>query len=325
MLSPLLAGLLGAALLPRAPANTDLIVYAPRLDKLGGVISFFEAAGKHAPLLRPSSWRSDFHPILDVDIARPESLTRSGIDIASWATVSMRGEDRITCTTLRDPKKFEAQVAQKLQSMGQPWTSRARGATLRGAVAGGLVVAGYALRGRSTCAVSSTRNGEELLAKAAELLETAPQDPRWKGLDSIPGRLYVILRHFTVGLNGSGSKLSMEGRARGISAPRFKRASASPYADASPGGLLFLRAQIEAASPEAIASSVLPDSKLLCSGCGERELREVIAAAVQSLTGNVTLTVDRAQLGGSLKTPLARYLAVKHAYLAEVSRPGDIR
>jgi hypothetical protein len=324
MLSPLLAGLLGA-ISPRAPANADLIVYAPRLDQLGGVVAFFEAAGKRAPILRPSSWRSDFDPILDLDIARLESLARSGVDTASWATMSARGDDRITCATLREPKKFEAEAAGKLKSMGQPWTSRARGAALRGAAVGGSVVAGYALLGRSTCAVSSARNGAALLKKAAEVLEAAPQDPRWKGLDSIPGRAYVMLRHFTVGLTGSSTKLSMEGRATGIGAPRFEQGRATPYAAASPGSLLFLRAHLEAASVEPSVSSVLPDGVTLCSGCSERELQDAITAVARSLTGNVVMAVDRAQLGSSLKTPVARYFAVKHAYAAEVSRPEEIR
>jgi len=325
MLAPLLASLLGAIALPRAPAEADLIVHLPRLDQLAGVVAFFDSAGKHSPLLRPSSWRSEFHPIIEVDIARAESIVGSGIDPTASATLSFLGSDRVTCMTLADVKSFEARVSQKLGSLGEEWTSRANGSALHGATSGGRVTAGYAIRGHAVCAVSSAANGETLLKNAAKLLDSAPDSKRWTALQSVPGSLYLVLRHFTIGLNGGRSKLSISGQATGITFPRFEPAHASPYADLTSSGLLFMRAHLERASRADLASSVLSDGKVICPQCDERELHQFIDAVVEGLTGNVALRVDAAQLTGPFKTPLARYFAFKHAYLAEVAKPEKVQ
>ena len=325
MLVPLLASVLGAVPPPRAPDNANLIIHAPRLDQLAGVLAFFEAAGKRAPLLRPSSWRSEFHPILDVDIGRAESIKRAGIDPASWATLSFLGEDRITCTALRDAKAFESRATQQLASLGKAWTSQSEGLVLHGAAANGRVVAGYAIRRQQACAVSSTRNAEALLKQAAKLLATAPDSRRWSSLESIPGRVYLISPHFTIGLTGSSATLSVAGRAAAISSPRFKPTAASPYPESGASGLLFVRAHMESAPRALLESSVVPDLRTLCSGCDERDVHQLFDAALASLTGNVLLRVDGARLSGSLKSPWEKYFAVKHAYLAEIGRTDGIR
>src|SRR5260370_24688991 len=317
MLAPFLASLLGAIALPRAPAEADLIIHIPRLDQLAGLVAFFDAAGKRSPLLRPSSWRSEFHPLIEVDIARAESIVGSGIAPTASATLSFLGRDRLTCMTLADVKSFEARVSQKLGLLGEGWTSRANGAALHGATSGGRVTAGYAIRGRGVCAVSSEANGEALLKDAAKLLDTAPHSNRWAAPQSVPGSLYLVLRHFTFGLNGSRSKLSLSGRATGITFPRFEPAQASPYADLTSSGLLFMRAHLEKASRAELASSFLWDGRVICPQCDERELHQFIDAVVEDLTGNVALRVDAAQLTGPFKTPLPRDFAFKHAYLAE--------
>lgn len=325
MLAPLLASLLGAIALPRAPAEANLIIHIPRLDQLPGLVAFFDAAGKRSALLRPSSWRSEFHPIIEVDIARAESIARSGIDPTASATLSFLGSDRLTCTSVADAKSFETRVSQKLSSLGEGWTARANGATLHGATSGGRVTAGYAIRGRGVCAVSSAANGEALLKEAARLLEAAPDGKRWAALPSVPGSLYLVLRHFTIGLNGSRSGLSVAGRATGITFPRFDASASSPYAALTSSGLLFMRAHLERASRAGLASSLQSDGKLICPQCDERELHQLIDDVVEGLTGNVALRVEAAQLTGSLKTPLARYFAFKHAYLAEVAKPDKVQ
>jgi len=187
------------------------------------------------------------------------------------------------------------------------------------------VTAGYAIRGRGVCAVSSAANGETILKDAAKLLDTPPDSKRWTALQSVPGSLYLVLRHFTIGLSGGRSKLSLSGRATGVTFPRFEPARASPYADLTSSGLLFVRAHLERGSRAELASSVLSDGKVICPQCDARELHQFIDAVVEGLTGNVALRVDAAQLTGSFKTPLTRYFAFKHAYLAEVDKPDKIQ
>jgi hypothetical protein len=186
-------------------------------------------------------------------------------------------------------------------------------------------MAGYAIRGNHVCAVSSAANGEALLKSAAKLVAAAPDGKRWAALQSVPGSLYLVLRHFTIGLNGSKSKLSLSGRATGTTFPAFDPTRASPYADLSSSGLLYMRGHLEGTSRTALASSVLSDGKVICPQCDPRELGQFIDAVVEGLTGNVALRVDAVQLAGSLKTPLARYFAFKHAYLAEVAKPDKIQ
>src|SRR5260370_23113146 len=113
MLAPLLASLLGAIARRREPAEADLIVRLPRLDQLAGVVAFFDSAGKHSPLLRPSSWRSEFPPIIEGDIARAESIVGSGIDPTASASVSFLGSGRVTCMTRSALKSFEAPRSHK--------------------------------------------------------------------------------------------------------------------------------------------------------------------------------------------------------------------
>ncbi len=325
MLAPLLASLLGAIALPRAPAGADLIVHTPRLDQLEGVVAFFESAGEHAPLLRPASWRTEFHPLVEVDIGRSDSLSRAGIDPTSWATLSYVGGDRITCLTLRDPPAFESRAEERLRSLGEAWTSPVTGASIRAATHAGKVIAGYAIRGRQACAVSGSRNSESLLLQAAKLLQSPPQRQHWAALESLPGRLYLVLRHYILGLSGDSRSLSVAGKAIGIAAPRFKAGGGSPYADLPSSGVLYARAFLEPQARAESASLILPDWKALCPACEASQPRELLALLVENLTGNVLLRVDAARMSGALKTAWARYFAIKHAYLAEVRRIEEVR
>jgi hypothetical protein len=322
MLAPILATLL-AAVIPRAPAEADLVIHAPRLDRLKGITAFFTAAGARAPLLAPSKWRAHFLPLVEADISHPESLIRSGVDPASPATLSYLGDDRITCAMLLNPKAFEEKASRTLGTLGQNWTGTARGAALRGALSGQNLIAGYALRGKQVCAVSSARNGEALLRDASALLGPPDSTERWKGLDSLPGHLYVILRHFAMGLTGERTKLSLVGRATGVSSARLKPSGVSPYRRPTPSTILYLRARLENPARSAIAS--VPDLEALCPSCDPRELADFVNAAAGSLTGNVLLRVNGARLSGPLKTRTDRYFAVKNAYLAELSQAQGIK
>jgi len=68
MLAQIVAGLVAAASPPRALPGAKLVVYVPRFEKLTGISAFLARAGTHSPMLRPSSWRSDLHPLLELDL-----------------------------------------------------------------------------------------------------------------------------------------------------------------------------------------------------------------------------------------------------------------
>ena len=118
MLSLLLLMTVAAPSGPRALPDSDLVVYAPRLDRLAGLNAFLTRAGERSVMLRPSSYSSDFHPLLPVDPLRTESLLAAGIDPAGPATVNVRGETRVTCTLLRDVALFEKRARERLEMLG---------------------------------------------------------------------------------------------------------------------------------------------------------------------------------------------------------------
>src|SRR5262244_3978418 len=206
MLAQIVAGLVAAASPPRALPGAKLVVYVPRFEKLTGISAFLARAGTHSPMLRPSSWRSDLHPLLDLDLTSANSLARAGIDPGGGGTFSFAGDDRLACTALRDAKAFEARSAAKLRSLGQAWKSSANGVRLVGAESGGRVVAGYAIRGREACAVSSVRAAHDLLRKAAALVTTPSSGEPWKSAAGLAGSAFLISPDASVGIEGSASR-----------------------------------------------------------------------------------------------------------------------
>ena len=136
MISLLAAVLLCAA--PRAHPAAHLSIYVPRVDRLNEVTAFMRLAGQRTAMLNPDSWRNELNPLVPVDLTDPASLVAAGLDPAGSITLSYVGDARVSCTTLKDPKRFEEKAAARLATVGEPWKSSAE----RSAAGGRLVGAG---------------------------------------------------------------------------------------------------------------------------------------------------------------------------------------
>ena len=66
MWSLLMAMTVAAA--PKAPADAQVIGYAPAIDKLGALVPFFEKAGTRSVLARPENWKTDAHVLLELPL-----------------------------------------------------------------------------------------------------------------------------------------------------------------------------------------------------------------------------------------------------------------
>lgn len=321
-LSILLAASLAATPSPRAIPSAQAAIHFPRLDRLGGVLAFMDHAGDYAVTLRPANWRGEFLPLLQVDPTRAESLTSAGIDPAGPATVSVVGEAEVTCVTLHDPKAFEARARQSLEGRGQPWKGKAQGLALTGIQSGKEVVAGYVVRGTDACVVEGVNADGLLQQAAAQLVRPAP-GAAWKNAAGLPGVAYIVTSRGTVGVDGDADRLRLEGRSARLPLPPVRTGSPSPYAAMRPSGLLFLRALLEpSAIPQALGALEYEVSQA-CPSCDRSKMAELSRALAPTLTGHVLMRVDRVQPGTTLRTPSGRYFAVKHAFLAEVTRPEE--
>ena len=318
----LVASLLASA---RVVPNADAAVYLPRLDRISDLTAFARAAGAHASLLDPPTWRGELHPLLQVDLTRPDSMAQAGIDPTGAATVNFIGQAKLTCLSVRDPARFKEGCAQRLAELGQPWREKRGGLELVGAAQNGRPVAAYALKGREACAVRSTAGSvEPSLPYLVKLVGTPEPPGDWKALSARAASAYVFTPQGSAGLVGSDHSLTAEGWTRNPSLPPLKGAGATPYA-APPGGLALMRARVDPAAAPALAQALANQVRSACRECPREALDTLAQALAGQLTGQVMLRVDSVKVGESLRGPEDRFFAVRHAYLAEVKDPKTTR
>ncbi|HEX5749604.1 MAG TPA: hypothetical protein VFZ09_25465 [Archangium sp.] len=335
MLSLLLAASLAAAPAPRAASASGTIVHIPRLDALQGVTTFLDRAGQSAALLRPIVWYAELHPWLSLDPSQPETLAGLGIDPAGPVTVSLRGNGRISCTRLKDPKLFQQKAAGVLVS-GSGKTE------VKPATSGGVTTvsipresgghAGYALKGQEACAFATTGGGfvddgqgPVMVKEVSRLVGKAPKpDAR---LGQLPGSVYVMLpgRGMVVGMDGSATELRLEGTATQLPLPPFQTTGTSPYGTMKPEGMFFSRSRV---APEGVSQAVGSVRALVqqaCPACPPAEVSSVARAVSERLTGNVLVVVDSVRSRPNLRTPEGRFFAPRQAVAAEVTEAAAMK
>lgn len=311
---------------PRAHPEASVSVYLPKLERAGALTRWFGAAGARAAIFRPESWRGEMHPLLFLDLSRPESFREGGIDFSGSMTVSYGKNLRMSCTELSDPQRFEERIGQRLLSLGERWEGKAEGVSLVGARARERVVAGYAIRGKEACAVSA-RGGSILpaLELAARLLKK-PSPPAWgKRALSVPGAALMVTQEGSCGLSAEGRSLTLDGRAMLAGLPGLSGKGPSPYASMVPSGLAFLRARVAPTETAALSRMAAAPILELCPACDPRATRELAETLSAQLTGSVLLRVDSFRPRESLKSAPARFFALRHVYLAELRQPEQAK
>jgi hypothetical protein len=313
---------LSAAPLPRAAAAAQNAVFVPRLDKLGGIRAFGERAGERSVLLRPSSWASEFHPLLDVDPTQPASLTAVGIDPAGDATVSWVRDGKMTCTAVSDPKLFQARADQRLGGLGELARTTEGGATVATASVEKAVRAGYVLKGRYACAFDDPGGVAGLQAEAGKRARAGASSPAWQHALSLQGVAFGVSGEGSGAVQGAASELTVQARSPRMPLPAVRAGGLSPYGAAVPSGLFFARGQVEPAAIPDLAREMTSQVSGLCSACDAAAMGALAKQMASLLTGNVMVRVDRLAVRDSLRTEASRYFALKHAYLAELSQPA---
>lgn len=324
--SLVLAAALAAAPAPRAAASAQTVVHVPKLDALSGLSSFLTRAGTHAALLRPEAWRAELHPFFVLDPTKPETLSAVGLDPAGPATLSLRQDGRVSCMRVADAKTFQAKAAEAIASAGgeaaKPVTSKGVTTVNTKRAAGGSM--GYALKGKEVCSFGATELGGSALAKeAAKLVGKAPaQDAR---LGKVPGVAYFASGGTVVGLDGTGSVLKVEGTAVKLPLPPLQPRGASPYGTTKLDGMLFSRAAVAPAGVTESVGSMGATLQAVCPTCPKEQVQAMAAAVAKQLTGQMLVNMDNVQVRGSLRTPEARFFAVRQALAAEVTDAAAVK
>ncbi|MFZ5471439.1 MAG: hypothetical protein ACOZIN_18605 [Myxococcota bacterium] len=311
---------------PRAHPKASTTLYVPQLNKADGLAAFLRAAGEKASLFRPEGWRPELHPLLWLDLTDPASLAELGVDPKGSATWSVVGPARVICLTLADVKRHQEKLAAKLAPLGPKRTSKAKnGVALTAATQLDQPVAGYALKGKEVCAVHGGGTSiDGLLEDAAKLVAQPSTGGIWKKVATTNDAAYWVSPRGVVGARGSAKSLTADVRGR-FPAPALEGSGPSPYANVPPSGLALMRARVARSGVSAVTSTLRGQLAALCPVCEPEALLAVTSDLTPLLTGNVLLWADSVKVRESLRSPAARYFAVRHVYLAEVSQPEEAK
>jgi hypothetical protein len=310
---------------PRAPADAALVTYVPALDALSTLLPFFEAAGTHSALLRPSSWRAQAHPVLEFDVTDVASLQAAGIDSRSSLTVSWLGDSSVSCVTLEDVKRYVERSKERLARLGEVSVKQEGGVTVVGARDPlGRVLAGYVLQGNESCAITGHgRTVEQQLPELAKALGKAAKGPGFTLAQGLPGAAQVVVPKGSpfgaLSLVGDGLALTVNAKTKGLPLAQLAGAGTSPYAKFAPAGLAVMRARLSPRSLAPVLEQVLRDVP------NARPLLPLVSQAAPFLTGNVALYAAKVKVTQGLRTREARYLAVKHVFFAEVKDAAAVQ
>lgn len=323
----LLAGPAKAPATPRGPADAEFAFFVPDFSVAADLVPFLDAAGDHSALLRREGWRNDVHPLLRVDVSRKDSLVEAGIDPAGSGTLSFRGDYTFSCVTLADPKKYETACADRLKGYGVPFRKELDGATIVGAKDSlDRVIAGYAIRGRESCALSGQGTSvEKPLLELGKLLGKPPTTAQWKAIAGLPGQAMLIAPRVAVGLKGSGLTLTSEFKSARAPVARLAGAGPTPYGGATWDGMFWLRMRVDPTQLAPELAQLAAMLQRLCPACDPAALTDTATALAPTLTGNAVVYVQQVKVQGSLRTLGPRFFAHKGAFLAEASDPKAAR
>lgn len=324
----MLLSLVAATLLsaPRAPAGATLITHVPSLAGAAALAPFLQAAGTRSVLLRPDTLQNDLHPLLPVDLTRPESWARLGLDAKGSLTRSELRGATVTCTTLADVKAFAAACDEQLARRGTRFTTTV-GGVLVVATKDPLdrVQAGYAVQGAVACAISGHgRSVEKEFPALVKALSVPPTGPGLGLAARLPGAVTVVqpdgATPGAVTLSATPLALTLDARTRGAALASLAGPGPSPYGGLAPPAVLVARARMAKAQLPALLAQV---ARALPAAAA---LEPAARALAPHLTGNVALVLSHVKVGGGgLRTREARLFALKLALLAETDAPDAAR
>lgn len=316
MLAPLALLALAASPAPRVLPDADVALDVPSLTAAKPELSFFSRAGQRSAVLDPRSWSADLHPLVPLDVTRPESFTAAGLDPNGPSSWSARGDLKLTCSALADAQRFTQLADARLKTLGEPWIAKAESAELRGAQVAGQVEVGYVIAAHTECTASGPGAERTLRYAARWLTSRWPSTPNVRGLS---GRVFAISPQAVAGLSGTADTLKVDGRGdRRIAL----EATHLPTYPLPSSGLFRARGTF---LPAALAHSARQALALRCVPCSRPHLDALERALAEGLTGEALVRVDRFEPVGGLSTTAGQFTAMRLASVARVKNSAPIR
>lgn len=319
----LVAVALLSAATPRPARNADIVVFAPRLDRIDGVAAFFNHAGDYSALLRPGNWAEDAHPFFPLDVTRPASLSALGLSPSGPLTVNLLGDDHVACFEVKEPALVASRTQAALSGIGEIQRGKSGGLAWIGARRGSALSAGSITRGRDVCAFDSARSGEARLKDTTAAIGSPPKNPLLSQALALPGAVFAAVKHVALALSGEANRLNVEGRtdALGVGLSR----SSNVYSAMPMEGVLFMRAHVEVGSRDRLAHVVAGWVQQLDPELPRHEVEELAATLSPLMTGDFAVRLDRIEPGSSFRSRPEQLFALKGAALAGLSNVDSAR
>jgi hypothetical protein len=267
--------------------------------------------------LKTDNWRSEMHPLLNVDVTRLEEVEAAGIDSEGPFTFSSMSGARISCMAVKSPKAYLERIKARLSARGSLWSGKESGVLLYGATLDKRWLLGVALRKKHTCTARfSNGHGEKLLRQVARMMLKPPPTKDW------PKASHGVVLRSPLGswaIDGNAQKaMASTHNLRALNL-KLLRPGRSPYARLGNKSLGVIRSRVQ-------VSAYLPNFVTQIQlACPPLEVGEsLVENLTPHLTGNVALVMDRFESEGSLRKPAGRYFSMKHVVLAEVRKPEAV-
>jgi hypothetical protein len=304
---------------PKAPPESEVVIYLPKIDATSQLLPFFNAAGSRAPLLRPESWRSQGHPLIDVDLTSKEALALVGIDGTTSLTSARLGDASVSCVTLSNVDTYRKAADAKLARLGDVFEKVEGGVSIyatRDPL--GRVLAAYSMHGRDSCAISGHgRSVEKQFGLLSQVVVKAASGPGFAMATKVPGALQVIgpagTQHGVVSLNAKELTLTADARSKGLPLAQLAGGGVSPLGAFSAAGMTVVRARVAKTQVPSLVESAVRQFP------GGAALLPLAREAAPLFTGNAALLLSHAKVTTGLRTREARFFALKSALVAEVS------
>jgi hypothetical protein len=176
-------------------------------------------------------------------------------------------------------------------------------------------------QGRESCAMVG--NGLSVEKQLGALVKALREPLKTPLLKETPGPIAVVVnrggQRITTGVNTKGLVLTVDLRATGLALATLQGAGPSPLGAFAAEGVLTARARF--------AKNAMPGllEQLVHRVPAGGELAKAAAVVAPHLTGNSALLVSHVKVTSGLRTPAARFFAVRFAVLAETTDADAVK
>lgn len=306
---------------PKAPADAEVVAYLPKIEAASQLVPFFTAAGSRAVLLRPESWRSQAHPLIEVDLTNKEALALVGIDVNASLTSSRLGDTSVACVTMSSVDLYRKAADAKLARLGEVFERVENGVSIYASRDPlNRVLAAYAVHGKESCAISGHgRTVEKQFGMLAGVVTKAATGPGYTIASKLPGVVQLLApsgsQHGVISLNAKALALTAELKSKGLPLAQLAGAGVSPLGAFSTSGMAVLRARVAKTQVPSLVEAAVRQFP------GSAALLPIAREAAPLFTGNAVVVLSHVKVTTGLRTREARFFALRSALVAEVSDP----